>query len=374
MKRLLTVATLIVTIFAFAQTPSSTSITFTQQSYELTEDIAFTLTYSAGTDANGMAFTMANARAVLATRNIGGGGFLEFNAVAIPSINDTPSGTDVALTRTPRGGTFQTSAELAALPTPREHVMYIQYETSEAPGTQLFGTSFVINLTAPSTIVDAWEYNFTGDIIQEESINIPVIYTSADPIATGGIRFDISSDTSPFSTAFIGTYENTEELPAGTNVTTNIVASNFAAIFTLENVDGGTILATTPVNELLERNPNSAQVPNPNNAFFRLQPLASNDPNFEPSGTAIGFRGIAQNPTLNKDKFSFRNIKIYPNPSNSIINIVGLKDIKTITLYNVIGQQVKMVKNENTVNVSNLKAGVYFLKTDNGLKRKIVIN
>lgn len=79
--------------------------------------------------------------------------------------------------------------------------------------------------------------------------------------------------------------------------------------------------------------------------------------------------------TLNTEKFEFNNVKLYPNPTTGIIHFTGLENANSITIHNVIGQQVKKIKLENSlVDISDLNKGVYILKSDNGLQRKIVKN
>jgi hypothetical protein len=52
-------------------------------------------------------------------------------------------------------------------------------------------------------------------------------------------------------------------------------------------------------------------------------------------------------------------IKIYPNPSSSLINIDYSGDLQ-LTLFNVLGQQV-LKSSSKTINISNLEPGTYIL-------------
>jgi hypothetical protein len=62
-------------------------------------------------------------------------------------------------------------------------------------------------------------------------------------------------------------------------------------------------------------------------------------------------------------------IKVYPNPTTGILNITGA--IGTVTITDLQGKQVfKSI--ENTFDISELPAGMYFLNLPNGEKRKIV--
>jgi hypothetical protein len=68
---------------------------------------------------------------------------------------------------------------------------------------------------------------------------------------------------------------------------------------------------------------------------------------------------------------------VSPNPSNGVFNITFSKDASTdyhITILNMTGEEVfeSVVsgKNHETINVSELKNGIYFMLIDNGVTRK----
>jgi len=236
-----------------------------------------------------------------------------------------------------------------------------------------------MTFTPSSTILDAVAYNFGGvPTIQDNTTLLPITYTSADPIAVGGIKVTVQSDTQPFSTVTVGTYGNDVILAAGTDMTANIPISNVPAIYTVENVDGGILLANvidadSAVNQLLERNPNGQA--GATNAFYRLIGVVGDDPNFTAT-LPQDFRGIKVNPVLSTNDFNFDfvNVSLHPNPTKGIINITGLNNIEKITIHNMLGQLVKIVENTNTLNISDLETGMYFLETNNGLKRKVLKN
>lgn len=68
---------------------------------------------------------------------------------------------------------------------------------------------------------------------------------------------------------------------------------------------------------------------------------------------------------------------VYPNPSNDIISINSIKEIKSIAIVNLIGDVVKTIQNQTEINVSELSNGIYMLHvTDangHGGVQKIVI-
>ena len=53
------------------------------------------------------------------------------------------------------------------------------------------------------------------------------------------------------------------------------------------------------------------------------------------------------------------DIRIYPNPSSSVINVDYSGDLQ-LTLFNVLGQQV-LNSSSKTINISNLDQGTYIL-------------
>lgn len=68
---------------------------------------------------------------------------------------------------------------------------------------------------------------------------------------------------------------------------------------------------------------------------------------------------------LKSDEFINNNFSISPNPANDIVNITknGSLEIITASITDINGRVVKQVNNDvSTINVSDLNAGVYFLK------------
>lgn len=79
---------------------------------------------------------------------------------------------------------------------------------------------------------------------------------------------------------------------------------------------------------------------------------------------------------LSSDKFTKAIFTIYPNPATEVLNI-ELQDgvvLESVTIYNNLGQKIKTVK-QNTVNVSSLAKGLYFIevRTNQGKASKKVI-
>lgn len=67
------------------------------------------------------------------------------------------------------------------------------------------------------------------------------------------------------------------------------------------------------------------------------------------------------------------SFEIYPNPAKNYIAIIG-GNVNNVMIFNAVGQMVYS-SNENVekIDISSLKDGVYFVKTNNGAARKLVV-
>ncbi len=78
-------------------------------------------------------------------------------------------------------------------------------------------------------------------------------------------------------------------------------------------------------------------------------------------------RSSCFNITLEEED-TIANFKIYPNPSNGIINVTIA--VKKITIYNYYGRKVLETSN-TTFDISTLRSGMYFMEVDTGKDRTI---
>ena len=69
------------------------------------------------------------------------------------------------------------------------------------------------------------------------------------------------------------------------------------------------------------------------------------------------------NATLNVEQFSANEISIYPNPAKNVVNISANSEIKMVRVLDIAGKLVltENALSNNSINVSNLKTGVYIL-------------
>ena len=68
---------------------------------------------------------------------------------------------------------------------------------------------------------------------------------------------------------------------------------------------------------------------------------------------------------VNVEEMEKENITVYPNPASNYLNVTLAGDeAATVQLFNLVGQQVysETAVNSASINVANLKAGVYMLK------------
>jgi hypothetical protein len=68
------------------------------------------------------------------------------------------------------------------------------------------------------------------------------------------------------------------------------------------------------------------------------------------------------NPILSVDTLQKFNFAFYPNPANDRINFSAVKPIQKISLYNLLGKEVLVQENRNSLDVSHLSKGVYLAK------------
>jgi len=79
----------------------------------------------------------------------------------------------------------------------------------------------------------------------------------------------------------------------------------------------------------------------------------------------IGFSNIeAQNSSI---PTTSQNIVISPNPSTDFIKISGLYNEQYFVIYDMIGQEIisGWIKNNETIDIQEFKAGLYMLKLSN---------
>lgn len=78
---------------------------------------------------------------------------------------------------------------------------------------------------------------------------------------------------------------------------------------------------------------------------------------------------------LANQAFDNRVISVYPNPANDVLNVVFTDKLKSVEIYNTIGQSVLAQypnKEEARLDISGLQAGIYFVKISTATKQQTV--
>lgn len=101
-------------------------------------------------------------------------------------------------------------------------------------------------------------------------------------------------------------------------------------------------------------------------------------PNTSPSVAYIFVANL--DPALSVSDNQLTDIKMYPNPANDFIEIESENNIKNITIYNIAGKTIRVLKSNNSnktrIDVTNLKAGLYYVKVSSekgSVQRKIIV-
>ncbi|WP_395053785.1 CotH kinase family protein [Flavobacterium sp.] len=204
----------------------------------------------------------------------------------------------------------------------------------------------------------------------------------------------------------VGDFEDWIELYNNNNFSVNLSGfyiSDTSAILTKWQIPAGTII---PANGYLIVWADNEPLDGPLHANFRLsllgESLVLSDPNlllvnqvnFSTQTANLGFARVPngtggfviQSPTYNANNSPLSNanfnelnqeIKVYPNPTSSIINVVipNLEDNQKIKIYNQLGQLVteNEASNLTNIDISSLTSGTYLLSYANTTKKIIVI-
>ena len=73
---------------------------------------------------------------------------------------------------------------------------------------------------------------------------------------------------------------------------------------------------------------------------------------------------------LGIDDIVKNSIRVYPNPSDGIFTVEGVSDL---TIYNILGQVVTKSHEQDGTHKLSLSSGIYFIKSDEGLVKKVIV-
>lgn len=84
---------------------------------------------------------------------------------------------------------------------------------------------------------------------------------------------------------------------------------------------------------------------------------------------------LIKNQTLSLAEFvNNSGIKLYPNPTNKQVQVIGLKSDESYGIYNTLGVEITrgLISNNEQIDIRNFTNGIYFLKFENGNTIKFI--
>ncbi|HEX8270519.1 MAG TPA: T9SS type A sorting domain-containing protein, partial [Flavobacterium sp.] len=86
---------------------------------------------------------------------------------------------------------------------------------------------------------------------------------------------------------------------------------------------------------------------------------------------------VRKNASLGLTDFEDTSLRMSPNPAKSIVNIAFDSELESIEIFNVLGEQVRTFKGalgtEYSIDVEGLSAGLYLVKINNVVTKKLII-
>ncbi|WP_203256432.1 T9SS type A sorting domain-containing protein [Hyunsoonleella ulvae] len=76
--------------------------------------------------------------------------------------------------------------------------------------------------------------------------------------------------------------------------------------------------------------------------------------------------------SLSTTTFTNADVRVYPNPTNDVINIHSNKSFDTLELYNIQGKKIISVKSQNKLSIGSLESGIYILKIKSQQNKQVV--
>ncbi|TXK73049.1 T9SS type A sorting domain-containing protein [Mesonia sp. K4-1] len=80
--------------------------------------------------------------------------------------------------------------------------------------------------------------------------------------------------------------------------------------------------------------------------------------------TAQGAYHYSETCTLSSEAFNKIDVQLFPNPATEHFQLKTNEEIKSLTVYSLNGKEILKFQNQNTYDVSQLPAGIYFVKME----------
>lgn len=245
---------------------------------------------------------------------------------------------------------------------------YYVYEALDETGV---AESATILASYVDSIYAAFDTDITFSISFSSGVTRPAFRGAADDLTEkNALAADLCAINKDKTDSI---YLNFSGLPAGTyELTTYHHGPWWASWGTLVdiNIDNGTTVVTT--NDVAHSGNASAAVSTSplsftTNGVHSVVAAISNAADAASWILVSGFdlvqtfsNGIPN--SLHKDKTT--SFQLYPNPADNLLNISGVEDNVMIEIYNTAGQKVRSTMSK-TIEVSDLKQGIYYVKAGN---------
>ncbi len=184
-----------------------------------------------------------------------------------------------------------------------------KYSNLDFVGIEMTGANLINATTMNAIHIDAWTPNLT-------TFKIKLVDFGANAIFGGGDDVEHELSLTPLNQKSWNVFE--------------IPLSNFTGLTTRAHI----------AQIILVGAPTGTGTLFIDNVYFRKNSVATN--NLELSG-----------------------VKMYPNPASDILNISAKGNIESVSIYNQIGQELKVIRpnvDKTQVNISDLRTGSYFVK------------
>ena len=211
---------------------------------------------------------------------------------------------------------------------------------------------------------------FSEVMIFDPPVSNTGVYSYSPDTAYGPLTVDYnysdqSSTPSDFYSAIVS---SAQRLPNGNTL---ICEGRTGEFFELDSNDNMVWKYINPISNADGSSYVQTQPPPVNGLVFRAIKYAPDYPAFDGRDLTPGLP-LEQNPdtsaceNLSVTDFEMVDVNVYPNPTTDFINVSANNPIDKIELYSMLGKKVVAANNTNTINVSNLDSGVYFIKLYSG--------
>lgn len=221
--------------------------------------------------------------------------------------------------------------------------------------------------------------NFSEVFVLTPPTSAPGVYdytsnTAYGPATTDYTYSDLTNTPSDFYSPILSSAQRLQ------NGNTLICEGRSGEIFEIDDTDTVVWKYVNPVSNNTGAITTQGDPPSGSNSTFRAIKYATDYPAFTGRDLTPG-NPIELNPDLSPcnnlsvSEFELANIKVYPNPTSNQITIASNDVIDKIELFSTLGKKVMEVRDTNTISLSSLDAGIYFIQMhaqNRSLSKKII--